>query len=95
MADHSTHRATTSEHRDRIDQLDHALIHLLALRRDLSWQVQRERVAGGGPAGDPARERVVVRRYLDGLGEGGSIVAAAVLGLCRGVDLPSDAVPVP
>lgn len=95
MADHPTYRTTAAEHRDRIDQLDVAVIHLLALRRDLSWQVQRERVASGGPATDPARERVVVRRYLDGLGESGSIVAAAVLGLCRGVDLPSDAVPVP
>jgi chorismate mutase len=45
-----------------IDNIDAAIVHMLAERFKVTQQVGRLKAAGGLPASDPARERVQVAR---------------------------------
>lgn len=48
--------------RQSIDNIDAALVHLLAERFKFTQQVGRLKAAGGLPASDPDRERVQIAR---------------------------------
>ncbi len=48
--------------RQSIDNIDAALVHLLAERFKFTQQVGRLKAAGGLPASDPERERVQIAR---------------------------------
>ena len=54
--------------RQSIDNIDAALVHLLAERFKFTQQVGRLKAAGGLPASDPDRERIQIAR-LRGLAE--------------------------
>ncbi len=54
--------------RQSIDNIDAALVHLLAERFKFTQQVGRLKAAGGLPASDPERERIQIAR-LRGLAE--------------------------
>jgi chorismate mutase len=56
------------EIRESIDNIDAALVHLLAERFKFTQKVGRLKAAGGLPASDPERERVQIAR-LRGLAE--------------------------
>lgn len=70
--------------RDRIDEIDAALIALVRERLDVSRDIQRARMAAGGPQVVHAREGVVVDRWRAALGTPGSRIALALLELSRG-----------
>jgi chorismate mutase len=70
--------------RDRIDEIDAALIALVRERLDVSRSIQRARMAAGGPQVVHAREGVVVDRWRAALGVPGSRMALALLELSRG-----------
>jgi chorismate mutase len=70
--------------RERIDQLDAALISLLRLRREASAKVQSARTGRRGNKIDPKREEQITSRYEDAFGESGRDIASAILGVCRG-----------
>ena len=70
--------------RTLIDAIDGELLRLLAARRGVSAQIQALRVAAGGSRVEHSRENAIIRRYADGLGDGGVELALAVLDLCRG-----------
>jgi chorismate mutase len=57
-----------NEIRQSIDNIDAALVHLLAERFKFTQKVGRLKAAGGLPASDPERERVQIAR-LRGLAE--------------------------
>jgi chorismate mutase len=57
-----TESAELKHFRDSIDNLDAALIHLLAERFKLTKQVGAFKAAHGLPAADPAREAIQVKR---------------------------------
>ena len=50
------------EIRESIDNIDAALVHLLAERFKFTQKVGRLKAAGGLPASDPERERVQIER---------------------------------
>jgi chorismate mutase len=50
------------EIRESIDNIDAALVHLLAERFKFTQKVGRLKAAGGLPASDPERERVQINR---------------------------------
>ncbi|WP_406283373.1 chorismate mutase [Embleya sp. NBC_00896] len=70
--------------RDRIDELDRRIIALVSERVDVSVNVQRARLAAGGPRVQLAREMDVIARYREALGKPGTSVAMTLLELCRG-----------
>ncbi|MFF2555874.1 chorismate mutase [Nocardia sp. NPDC058058] len=70
--------------RARIDEIDSQLRELIAARRNISLDIQRHRLADGGPRIEHRRETQVLTSWSDELGAGGVDVARAVLGLCRG-----------
>ena len=61
MADDGTHGELTAL-RQSIDNIDAALVHLLAERFKFTQQVGRLKAANGLPPSDPERERVQVAR---------------------------------
>jgi chorismate mutase len=71
-------------YREHVDQLDDELLALVARRREVSRQIQRARVAAGGPRIQHGREREILGRYRDALGADGSRLALLVLEICRG-----------
>ena len=70
--------------RARIDDLDAALLRLVAERSALSARIGAARRAAGGPRIVHARENEVVRRWREGLGRPGAAIALALLELGRG-----------
>ncbi len=59
---HEDPRAELAGIRQSIDNIDAALIHLLAERFKFTQQVGRLKAASGMPASDPNRERVQIAR---------------------------------
>jgi chorismate mutase len=57
------------EIRESIDNIDAALVHLLAERFKFTQKVGRLKAAGGLPASDPERERVQINRLRNLAGE--------------------------
>jgi chorismate mutase len=57
------------EIRESIDNIDAALVHLLAERFKFTQKVGRLKAAGGLPASDPERERVQINRLRTLAGE--------------------------
>lgn len=77
--------------RETIDSLDLQIIDLIRRRRDVSHQIQRQRMREGGTRTVLARENVVLAHYADRLGTGGAPLALNILGLCRGATTKSEA----
>ncbi|MFD4020882.1 MULTISPECIES: chorismate mutase [Streptomyces] len=67
-----------------IDALDEKVIALLEERMALSRQIQHSRMRNGGSRLAAARERRIVQRYADRLGDDGARLAALVLTMSRG-----------
>lgn len=76
--------ASIDEGRQLIDDIDAQLRSLVAVRRDLSRQIQALRSADGGPRIQHARENEIIAVWADELGPRGVEIALAVLTLCRG-----------
>jgi chorismate mutase len=76
--------ATVDEGRRLIDEIDIQLRDLVAVRRDVSRQVQTLRTGDGGPRVQHARENEIIAAWADELGPRGVEIALAVLTLCRG-----------
>jgi chorismate mutase len=70
--------------RARIDEIDTALVDLIEQRVAVSREIQRARVASGGPRVVTARERDVVQRWREALGHPGGGIALSLLDLSRG-----------
>lgn len=70
--------------RERIDALDRFLIGTLKQRLETSREIQRIRTGSGGSHVDSGREVRIRGRYAEELGEGGAVVAEALLEMCRG-----------
>lgn len=70
--------------RERIDEIDHALIALWQERARLSQQVGRTRMASGGTRLVLSREREIVERFREALGADGTQVALLLLRAGRG-----------
>jgi chorismate mutase len=70
--------------RAQIDAIDAGIARLIAERARLSRRVQTARLAAGGVRVELGRERRILERYRDGLGEDGVVLGNAVLRLCRG-----------
>lgn len=70
--------------RRKIDSLDADILELVAERIQLSQQVQTARLADGGVRLEQSRERTVVGRYRDALGDDGVRLADAILRASRG-----------
>jgi chorismate mutase len=70
--------------RDRIDEIDNAIIALWQERAELSAQVGRARMAAGGTRLVLARERVIVERFRTALGADGTALALLILRSGRG-----------
>ena len=75
---------TIAGSRDRIDDLDDRIIALVQERIAISAEVQRARIATGGPRLSLTREMEILARYQDSLGALGTEVAMNLLELCRG-----------
>lgn len=75
---------SVDEGRRRIDELDDALLDVLAERQRVSAEVQRLRRESGGPRIQHARENEIVRRYVNAVGRPGATLALTVLEVCRG-----------
>jgi chorismate mutase len=88
VADASTAAAPTvttiDEGRQLIDSIDAQLRSLVAVRRDVSRQIQTLRSADGGPRIQHGRENEIIAAWADQLGPRGVEIALAVLTLCRG-----------
>ena len=70
--------------RERIDQIDQALIDLWLERARLSQQVGKTRMASGGTRLVLSREREIVERFRESLGPDGTQVALLLLRAGRG-----------
>ena len=70
--------------RERIDEIDQALIDLWLERSRLSQQVGRTRMASGGTRLVLSREREIVERFREALGPDGTQVALLLLRAGRG-----------
>ncbi len=70
--------------RDRIDEIDNALIALWQERAELSRQVGATRVASGGTRLVLARERQILDRFRDALGADGTQLGLLLLRAGRG-----------
>lgn len=80
---------TLTDRRAEIDALDTQLVDLIRQRLAVSHEIQRERLAAGGPRVVHAREAEVVSRWRDELGAPGSRIALALLELSRGAVVAS------
>jgi chorismate mutase len=70
--------------RDRIDQIDQAIIDLWQERARLSQTVGKTRMASGGTRLVLSREREIVDRFREALGADGTQVALLLLRAGRG-----------
>jgi chorismate mutase len=70
--------------RERIDEIDQAIIDLWLERARLSQQVGRTRMASGGTRLVLSREREIVERFRAALGADGTQVALMILRAGRG-----------
>jgi chorismate mutase len=70
--------------RERIDEIDQALIDLWQERASLSQQVGKTRMASGGTRLVLSREREIVERFREALGADGTQVALLLLRAGRG-----------
>ena len=70
--------------RERIDEIDQAIIDLWLERARLSQQVGRTRMASGGTRLVLSREREIVERFRSALGADGTQVALMILRAGRG-----------
>ena len=70
--------------RERIDEIDQAIIDLWLERARLSQQVGRTRMATGGTRLVLSREREIVDRFRNALGADGTQVALMILRAGRG-----------
>ncbi|WP_348775092.1 chorismate mutase [Solwaraspora sp. WMMD791] len=70
--------------RDRINEIDEALISLWQERAELSRQVGAVRIASGGTRLVLSREREIMERYRTALGADGTQLALLVLRAGRG-----------
>ena len=70
--------------RERIDEIDQALIDLWLERARLSQAVGRTRMASGGTRLVLSREREIVERFRAALGADGAQVALMILRAGRG-----------
>ena len=70
--------------RARIEAIDARLAELVAERCRVSEQVQRARLAAGGPRVVPSREAEIIRQWQERLGPPGGQIAQALLELARG-----------
>ena len=70
--------------RERIDQIDQAIIDLWLERARLSQQVGKTRMASGGTRLVLSREREIVERFREALGADGTQVALMILRAGRG-----------
>jgi chorismate mutase len=73
-----------AEARGRIDDLDGRILALVQERMGVSAEVQRARIATGGPRLALSRELEILARYRTALGQQGTEVAMQLLELCRG-----------
>jgi chorismate mutase len=71
--------------RGQIDALDAALSRLVVERAALSRRVQAARMNAGGTRVELGRERAIMDRYRNALGDDGATLADSVLRICRGV----------
>ncbi|MBL7501368.1 chorismate mutase [Frankia sp. CNm7] len=76
--------ASIDEGRRLIDDIDVQLRALVAVRRDISRQIQTLRTGEGGPRVQHGRENEIIAAWADDLGPRGVEIALAVLTLCRG-----------
>jgi chorismate mutase len=81
-ADPATHEIRAM--RERIDEIDQAIIDLWQERARLSQEVGRTRMASGGTRLVLAREREIVERFRESLGADGTQVALLLLRAGRG-----------
>ena len=70
--------------RERIDEIDQAIIDLWQERARLSQTVGRTRMASGGTRLVLSREREIVERFREALGADGTQVALMILRAGRG-----------
>jgi chorismate mutase len=88
MIDLSGAGATASESiaglRQRIDDIDNAIIALWRERAAISAEVGRQRIASGGTRLVLSREREIVDRFRDALGADGVQLALLILRAGRG-----------
>ncbi|GGK92196.1 hypothetical protein GCM10012284_27540 [Mangrovihabitans endophyticus] len=70
--------------RERIDEIDQAIIDLWQERARLSREVGRTRMASGGTRLVLSREREIVERFRSALGADGTQVALMILRAGRG-----------
>ncbi|BBH66104.1 hypothetical protein ACTI_27890 [Actinoplanes sp. OR16] len=70
--------------RERIDEIDQAIIDLWLERASLSQEVGKTRMASGGTRLVLAREREIVERFRNALGPDGTQVALLLLRSGRG-----------
>lgn len=81
-----THEPFSSipEMRQRIDEIDHAIIKLWHERAEISKQIGATRVAAGGTRLILSRENEILKRFREGLGEDGTQVGLLILRAGRG-----------
>ena len=70
--------------RERIDEIDQAIIDLWLERAHLSQQVGKTRMASGGTRLVLAREREIIEHFREALGPDGTQVALLLLRSGRG-----------
>lgn len=70
--------------RERIDEIDQAIIDLWLERARLSQQVGKTRMASGGTRLVLSREREIVERFRSALGPDGTQIALMILRAGRG-----------
>jgi chorismate mutase len=70
--------------RERIDEIDQAIIDLWLERARLSQEVGKTRMASGGTRLVLSREREIVERFREALGADGAQVALMILRAGRG-----------
>jgi chorismate mutase len=70
--------------RERIDEIDQAIIDLWRERADLSRQIGKARIAAGGTRLALSREQQIVDRFRKGIGNDGIPLALLVLRAGRG-----------
>jgi chorismate mutase len=70
--------------RERIDEIDNAIIQLWQERAGISAEVGRVRIASGGTRLVLSREREIVDRFRDALGADGVQLALLILRAGRG-----------
>ncbi|GAA2620910.1 chorismate mutase [Paractinoplanes durhamensis] len=70
--------------RERIDEIDQAIIDLWLERASLSQEVGKTRMASGGTRLVLSREREIVERFREALGPDGTQIALMILRAGRG-----------